>query len=154
LVRTGEVDQAAQHYQQALRHLGNAEKGQNSHLAYRYKVRLNLAAAEMMRTNWDSCSKEAQLASSESATLSDRTSQYVAQSLLSGCLFQKDAPPEKTLHEARVALQLAPEDQQELARDNCRSLEEAAARSVASGRPVEKANMRFVPTFKFLVPDF
>lgn len=143
---TGPVDRAIKYYQQALKHLRD-EEGQ------RYKVRLNLAAAEMMGHNWDACSREAQLASSESATLSDQPSQYVAQSLLSGCLFQNDAPLEKTLHEARVAMRLAPEDQLELARDNCQALEEAAARSVAVGRTVEKAEMKFAPTFKFLMPD-
>jgi hypothetical protein len=36
---------------------------------------------------------------------------------------------------------------------NCQALEEAAARSVAVGRTVEKAEMKFAPTFKFLMPD-
>lgn len=153
LVRTGKVDDAVRQYQQALTHLDTAEEGRSLYMDYRYKVRLNLAAAEMMRSHWDSCSTEAQLASSESQTLSDRTSQFVAQSLLSGCLFQNDAPPEKTLHEARVALRLAPDDQLQLARENCLAVEEVAVRRIAGVREVKEVNMRFLPSFKFLMPD-
>lgn len=151
LVRTGKVEQAVQYYHKALMHLDTEEGSSNPD--YRSKVHLNLAAAEMMRSNWGACSKQAQLAASESEAVSDRTVQYAAQSLLSGCLFRTNAPTQKALVSSQVAMRLAPSDQFQQARENCLALEEAAARRVAGIRLSKEVNMKIAAPFKFLAPE-